>query len=206
MTSRRARPYDDVPALPAIGDLEIGELVSAGDGPIEMEIGFGKGHFMIERAQACPSARLVGIETRRKWVALVAERAEKRALSNVRVYYGDARAMLPRIRSQGCLARVYVNFPDPWWKARHEKRLVVVPAVIDRVAHLLMPGGEIFVQTDVDHRGEYYQQVLGGSAPLVPACGDGRIDGNPYGARSLREKNCERIGLPIYRYLYVRRR
>jgi tRNA (guanine-N7-)-methyltransferase len=101
-----------------------------------------------------------------------------------------------------------VHFPDPWWKKRHETRLVLGEPVLAQIARLLCDGGELFVQTDVEDRAAQYEALLTGAADLEPA-GDGagslRLAANPYGARGNRERRVEQDGLPVHR-LRVRRR
>jgi len=102
---------------------------------------------------------------------------------------------------------VFVHFPDPWWKKRHRKRLVVRDAFLDQVARLLEPGGELFVQTDVEERATAYEGLVGlderfrpaGDAPSSP-----RLADNPYGARSPRERRAIADGLPVHRLRYER--
>jgi len=196
-------PYNDVPALPAVGPIAVFDLLGA-CGPFELEIGFGRARFLLDRAAACPGTRFLGIETRRKWVHRAAERAEKREIGNVVVRHGDARQAVARMAPDGCFARVFVNFPDPWWKARHEKRLVIGDDFVVSLVRLLAERGELFVQTDVDYRAEAYRQVLSAVAGLEPLGQGGIVDSNPFGARSSREIRCEELGLPIYRLLFRR--
>lgn len=195
--------YRGVPGLPPSGAVPVAEL-AGGSGPIELEIGFGRARFLLDRAAANPGVRLLGIETRRKWVHRVAERAAARGLTNVVARHGDARTALCRMVPAASIARIFVNFPDPWWKARHEKRLVLGEGLLPQVARLLVDGGELFVQTDVDFRAAAYREALAATPGLEPAAGDGAIDANPFGARSSREVRCEEIGLPILRLLFRR--
>lgn len=191
-------PYFEVPDFDDSGDIEIGALLP--DGPRELEIGFGKGRFILERGSLNPGISILGIETRRKWVHLVADRAARRSVTNVVVRFGDARQVIKRIVPDACFDRVFINFPDPWWKARHAKRMVVSTDLALDAVRLLPPGGELFVQTDVDFRADAYEAAIG-SVDLLEG---GRVDANPYGARSLREVHCEELGLPIFRLLYKR--
>lgn len=205
LTLKKTSPYDEVSFLDPAGDLSVEDIAPEGHGDIELEIGFGKGHFLKQRAQAAPDVRIVGIETRRKWVALVAQRLAKHSIGNARVFAGDARRVIACLGPDACLSNVFINFPDPWWKARHEKRMVVVPALVREAARLLKDGGGVFVQTDVDFRAEAYWEVLR-AEPLLEGEGEnGVIASNPFEAASLREKNCERVGLPITRLLFTRR-
>ncbi|MDD5308010.1 MAG: tRNA (guanosine(46)-N7)-methyltransferase TrmB [Deltaproteobacteria bacterium] len=201
---RPPRPYEDVPRLPETGPIALAGLFP-GEAPVELEIGFGRGHFLIGRAALLPATRFFGLETRRKWVHVVAERAARAGCANMVVRHADARATLARMEPEGGLARIFVNFPDPWWKTRHEKRMVLTPSFLKDAARLLADGGEIFVQTDVDFRAEAYLGALLSEESLEPLGENGRIDMNPFGARSLRERRCEEVGLPIHRMLFARR-
>ena len=84
--------------------------------------------------------------------------------------------------------------------------MVVTDAVVGEMGRLLRDGGELFVQTDVDFRARDYLELLSRLPFLEPASGEsGVMEHNPFGARSLREKKCEEIGLPIYRMLFRRK-
>jgi tRNA (guanine-N7-)-methyltransferase len=99
------------------GPLDLAALLP-GRGPIELEIGFGHGLFLYERARARPDVRLLGLEVKKKWSYLVAERCQRRGLLGVTVWSEDARAILPRVQAAS-VQRVFMHFPDPWWKKRH---------------------------------------------------------------------------------------
>ena len=159
---------------------------------------------MLDRAVKNRNVHFLGLETRRKWVHVVAERAFRRDIKNVTVLHGDARVVLKNIPQEACLARCFINFPDPWWKARHAKRLVIEPETLGEIARLLIPAGELFIQTDVDFRAEAYRQLVEQVDGFVPVEGGPVVEKNPMGARSLREIRCEETGLPIYRLLYLR--
>ncbi len=200
-----ARPYEDAPRLPAnrvdVCSLARGEWV-------ELEIGPGRGWFLIERAAAAPRAALVGLEIRRKWAAIVDGRLRARGLGNrARVFAEDARVALPRLAPDACLRRVFVHFPDPWWKKRHAKRLLVGDRFLDEVARLLEPSGELFVQTDVEERARSYEELVALDTRFVPAgndAGSPRTSENPYEARSPRERRAGIDGLPVHRLLWRR--
>jgi tRNA (guanine-N7-)-methyltransferase len=157
--------------------------------------------FLIERAAAAPDAYLLGVEIKSKWAYKVARRCERLGLSRVRPYAGDARAVLASLTPDGVLSRVFLHFPDPWWKKRHAKRRLMGEEVLDLFARLLKPGGQVYIQTDVEERAAAYVEQLG-AHPAFALDGDGGyLDANPFGARSNREKRADEDGLPVFRVL-----
>jgi tRNA (guanine-N7-)-methyltransferase len=200
------RPYEDAPRLPPEERVDVRSLVH-GEW-VELEIGPGRGWFLVERAAAAPSAALVGLEIRRKWASIVDRRLAERGLAvRARVFAEDARHALPRLGPDASVRRVYLHFPDPWWKKRHTKRLVMGDVFLDQVARLLEPLGELFVQTDVEDRAAQYATRIGLDARFVPA---GDAPGSPelvdhgYVARSPRERRAIADGLPVHRMRWTR--
>ena len=103
---------------------------------------------------------------------------------------------------------LYLHFPDPWWKKRHEKRLVAGAPLLDGIARLLVDGGELFAQTDVEERAAQYAELFTAHPALEPAgdvVGSARLAENPYGARSPREHRAIADGLPVHRLRFRRR-
>jgi tRNA (guanine-N7-)-methyltransferase len=202
---KQETPYRDVPALPDTPVIDLISFLGAGRAQgVEIEIGFGKGHFILERAAVVPNARILGIETRRKWVHLVRGRLDKWQRKNAVVYHGDARNAFNRFGPDAVVDRVFIHFPDPWWKARHEKRMVICPELVTEIVRLLKDNGELFVQTDVDFRAEHYRTVLSACDALTPVQGNGFVADNPFFAHSLRETKAANIGLSIFRLHFKR--
>jgi tRNA (guanine-N7-)-methyltransferase len=183
------------------GAVDFGALIP-GEGDLELEIGFGRGRFLMERAAAAPGSRIVGIEIKTKWAHLVEERRKKRGIANAVALCGDAREVLPRLGPDGALARAFVHFPDPWWKKRHARRRVVDDDLMVQLARLLRSGGELFVQTDVEERAVAMAERIAASSEFRVR--DGFEHPNPYGARSNREVRADEDGLPVYRILATR--
>jgi tRNA (guanine-N7-)-methyltransferase len=205
---RPNHPYAAAPRLPEDEEVALAKILP-GEGPLEIEIGPGRGGFLFERSAARPDVRIVGLEIRLKWAALVDGRLQKQGLgSRARVFNADAREALTRIVPPASIATFFLHFPDPWWKKRHEKRLVLGAPLLDGMARLLRDGGEIFVQTDVDERAALYEAQLSAHPDFEPwgdAPGSSHLAENPYGARSPREHHALADGLPIYRLRYQRR-
>jgi tRNA (guanine-N7-)-methyltransferase len=197
-------PYASLAAGPPEGRVDLGTLVP-GEGALELDLGFGRGRSLLERARAHPEVRVLGLEVKAKWAHRVEERRQALGLANARALFADARELLARAGPDGCLARVFVHFPDPWWKKRHQKRRVLTRELLDDLARLLAPGGELFVQTDVEERAREHLELLAAHPAFEPAAGASFVrEDNPFGARSNREVRAEADGLPVYR-MWARR-
>lgn len=178
--------------------------LAAGNGPLELDIGFGRGQSLLERAEAAPGSRIIGIEVKIKWAYKVQQRLTKHGVSNVQVLCGDAREILKRAGPDSIVDKVAFHFPDPWWKKRHQKRRVIGEPLLVELRRLIRPGGELFIQTDVEDRAEFYRGELRAIEGFRLAGDDGFVDENPFSARSNREHRAIEAGLPIWRILAIR--
>jgi tRNA (guanine-N7-)-methyltransferase len=205
---RPNHPYAHAPRLPDEGTVLLRDLLP-GEGPFEIEIGPGRGGFLFERAAARPDVRILGLEIRLKWASVVDERLKKRGLgARARVIAADAKEALARLLPDASVAAVFLHFPDPWWKKRHAKRLVMSDPLLTHIARLLADGGDLFVQTDVEERAAMYEQQLREHPDLEPAGdepGSPVLAENPYDARSPREHRAIEDGLPIHRLRFRRK-
>ena len=131
---------------------------------MELEVGPGKGLFLVNAGEARPSHDFLGVEVSAKYARKAAERVAKRGLSNVRLIAGDARRLLKEFVPAASLTAVHVYFPDPWWKKRHKKRRVFCEPFLEDVRKALVAGGHLHVATDVE---EYFGVIteLMGSRP-----------------------------------------
>lgn len=182
------------------------ETLIEGPGPIELDIGFGRGLSLFERTEAAPESRIIGIEVKTKLAYKAAARVERRGLDRIAILCGDAREILQRAGPARSVQRVALHFPDPWWKKRHGKRRVVGRALLTELARLMSPGGELFIQTDVEDRAARYVAELRETPGLSLASSSGYVEENPFGARSNRERRALEDGLPIWRILATRDR
>ena len=130
--------------------------VFGNDHPVEIEVGFGKGLFLITAAQACPGVNFLGVEILRKYQLFTATRLAKRGLANVRLACADARTFLRDYVGPAAVQAVHAYFPDPWWKKRHHKRRVFTPDFARQAERILRPAGLLHVVTDVE---DYFQLI-----------------------------------------------
>ena len=111
-----------------------------------LEIGFGGGEHLAVQAAAHPDTGFIGAEPFLNGVAKLAHAA--RDLPNLRIHHGDARDVLEAL-PDACLDTVFLLFPDPWPKARHNKRRFVSQANLGQIARVLKPGGVFRVASDI---------------------------------------------------------
>jgi tRNA (guanine-N7-)-methyltransferase len=171
----------------------------------EVEIGCADAQFLFERAARDPSRDYVGLEIREDFVELVNERAAQTKLP-VTAVFCQAQLHLPIVFGTAKARRVFINFPDPWFKRAHRNRRMVDPVLIAGVAQLMASGSELFVQTDVWELAIDALSAIESDGHFVNRAGEWSFwkEGNPYGVRSWREQNAEETGLPIWRLLYER--
>lgn len=163
----------------------------------EVELGFGKGRFLVSSAAASASRPFLGVEMASKYFRLAARRAASRGLSNVVLLRGEALYLIATLLPAGMARAVHVYFPDPWPKSRHHRRRLLDPRTVDLVLSLLdPPRGKLFFATDHLEYGEGVAETLA----RHPGVEMDRIDsGWPEGPRTNYEAKFEREGRPIVR-------
>ena len=124
--------------------------------PVEIEVGTGKGTFLLARARARPEINLLGLEYARTYALYCADRVRRAGLDNVRMLWADAGTFFKAALADRSVWRVHVYFPDPWPKRKHHRRRLIQPAFIDQVRRVLRPGGQLIIVTD--HR-DYFDQI-----------------------------------------------
>jgi tRNA (guanine-N7-)-methyltransferase len=120
--------------------------------PIEIEVGSGKGAFLLSSAEAKPDTNFVGIEKQPRWIRFIEERLRRNPLANVRIVCADAAIVIARFIPDRSVRAYHVYFPDPWWKTRHHKRRVVSSELGIELLRTLEPDGVIHLATDVEAR------------------------------------------------------
>ena len=173
---------------------------------IELEVGCADAQFLFERAERDPARTYVGLEIREDLVKLVNRRARAAGVP-VHAVFCQAQLHLVELFAAASVERVYLNFPDPWFKRRHHVRRMIDASLAEGIAQVVRPGADVFVQSDVWEIALEAMTVF----ELDPRFGNSAGEwsfwrgGNPYGVRSWREQHAEETGLPIWRMLYLRR-
>ena len=115
--------------------------------PLHLEIGFGSGEHLADRADMLPDHGFIGAEPFLNGVAAALGHIRDKHLANVRIWRGDGLDVLRRL-PDGALSFLYLLHPDPWPKARHAKRRMVNDGPVGLFAAKLKPGGELRIATD----------------------------------------------------------
>ena len=113
-----------------------------------LEIGFGGGEHLVWQASQNPDVGHIGCEPFRDGVVKVLSAIDEHRLDNIRLHADDARDVL-RWLPAGCISRAFVLFPDPWPKAKHQKRRLVNASLLAALARVLRPGGQLRLGTDI---------------------------------------------------------
>jgi tRNA (guanine-N7-)-methyltransferase len=190
-----AAPDGDRRLAELAAPLPLDELVPGG-GPWEVELGFGKGRYLLHRAQEDPARRFLGVEMASKYFRLAVDRARKRGLRNLLAIRGEALYLAAAVLPAGFATALHVYFPDPWPKSRHHKRRLFDPETVDLVLGLLAPGGGFSFATDYLAYGELVLEILR-AHPAVAV--EERPAGWPDGPRTNYEAKYAREGRPILR-------
>ncbi len=124
--------------------------------PVEVEIGMGKGTFLLARSRARPEINFLGIDYAGAYCHYAADRFHRHGITNVRILHTDAQYFFKLCLPPDSLLRVHAYFPDPWPKRRHRRRRLIQPAFVADLRRALRIGGQLIVVTD---HIDYFQQI-----------------------------------------------
>jgi tRNA (guanine-N7-)-methyltransferase len=187
--------------------LDLAQLFGRAAAPT-LEIGFGNGEHLLERALAQPEHDFLGVEVHRPGIGHLLLAAANAGVRNLRVIAHDAIEVLRQQIAPGSLDEVQLLFPDPWPKKRHHKRRIVQPEFVALVASRLGCGGRLHLATDWEPYAEEMLRLLNDCSLLANCAGTGGfIDvAAVAGRRATRfERRGERLGHQVRELLYQRR-
>lgn len=173
--------------------------------PLEVDVGCMHGTFMLERARRVPEHNFVGLEIRKPLVDEVRARIERDEQQNAHVVLCNANTSFTELFPPESVHRVYVHFPDPWFKKRHHKRRVVTESFVDDLRRTLVPAGEFRFMTDyADYAGEVVELMQGqpGFQNRYAGRAPAEEEGFPL---THREAWHSGKGDAVHRYVWVRR-
>ncbi len=167
--------------------------VFSNEHPVEIEIGIGKGRFILDAARRREDVNYVGVEWAMKYLRMAHARCVRRELSNLRFVRADAREFVEFFVPERSVNAYHIYFPDPWPKKRHHKRRLFNREFLNEVERTLMPGGLLWLATDFAEYFEVMEDVLRESDRLR------EIDRVWDGAKTNYEEKYLAVGKPIYR-------
>ena len=161
-TDRAARALAEhrAPLLPSDGGPIDPAAVWGAGVPVVLEVGFGDGRATAQMAAADPGTGILAVDVHTPGVGELLALIAEAHLRNVAVVEGDALALLQQRLAPCSLAGVRSFFPDPWPKARHHKRRLVQPAILDLVRSRLVDGGTWWLATDWDEYAQSMQECF----------------------------------------------
>ena len=144
------------------------DLSRFGGRPLWLEIGFGGGEHLVAMAARYPGIGIIGCEPFVNGVAMLLGKARGAGLDNLAIHPGDVRDLF-EVLPEGIVQRAFLNYPDPWPKARHHRRRFVTPGYLEALARVMAPGAEFRIATDIP---DYVRQAM----EEVPKAGFGLVD------------------------------
>ena len=171
--------------------------------PVIFEIGFGMGDTTAAIAAAMPQHDFIGVEVHTPGVGSLLKQIEEQGLPNLRLIQHDAVEVLTHMIAPGTLAGVHVFFPDPWHKARHNKRRLIQPALVQLLCSRMAPGATLHCATDWQDYAEQMLAVLSAEPALVNSA-DGYAERPAYRPVTKFENRGLRLGHGVWDLVFKR--
>ncbi|MEO0868235.1 MAG: tRNA (guanosine(46)-N7)-methyltransferase TrmB [Cyanobacteria bacterium J06642_11] len=184
--------------------------------PLHIDIGCAKGYFIRDMAQLCPDWNFLGLEIREPLVEQGLKQWDELGLDNLHMLFCNANNSLrPLLDSLAHPPqRVSIQFPDPWFKKRHQKRRVVQPQLVADLAEYMLSGAWVWLQSDVETVAEdmvnafaenpHFQRSFAPPQPSPPNASGPWLTENPLPAMTDRERVTLDQGKPVYRALFIK--
>lgn len=132
------------------------DLLFGRSAPVEVDLGCGKGRFLLAHAAAHPDINFMGTDIQVGRLQKIRKRAESAGRANIRLLHADTAYTLEYLLPRESVSRFYLYFPDPWPKRKHHRRRIVQPAFLTLVHRTLQRHGEFHIATDHE---DYFQHI-----------------------------------------------
>lgn len=183
------------------------KLYANPDQPLHIDIGCGKGLFLLQMAELQPDWNFLGLEIRRPVVEQSLKRLQETGLTNLHLMSCNVNISFHQLMAswggQNPLRQVSIQFPDPWFKKRHQKRRVLQPELIQDLALFLPSGGRVVIQSDVHEVAVDMCDRLTADPHFARSSADW-LPTSPFPAQTDREQVTLAKGLPVYRAIFNR--
>lgn len=172
--------------------------------PVILEIGFGMGETSARIAAGMPEQNFLGVEVHTPGVGSLLKLIGEQGLANLRLIQHDAVEVITNMLVPESLAGVHVFFPDPWHKARHNKRRLIQPPFVSLLASRIAPGGYLHCATDWQEYAEQMLAVLSGE-PALKNSADGYAPRPDYRPVTKFENRGLRLGHGVWDLVFKKR-
>lgn len=169
------------------------------DNPVELEIGAGRGDFLVGFCQANPDVNLLAVERKLNYLMRGVNKVRQQEITNARFLNLEAFHFVEEYVLDASLQAVHIYFPDPWPKKRHLKRRLVQSAFIKLLAQKVVSGGKLHLRTDHSHYFEHMMEVMGAQKYFTPI----EVPQELIEFKTGFERRFEEDGLPINRASYI---
>ena len=177
------------------------EVYSVIDRPWHLDIGCARGKFLLDMAQLNPEVNFLGIEIRQQLVDLANQTKAELGLTNLHYLFGNINSSASVLLSSlpGNMQTISIQFPDPWFKKKHNKRRVVQPDLVTALVDRASDGGKIFIQSDIEEVAREMRDRFAASPLLVRQHTTAWLETNPLPVATERELYVLAQSLPVYR-------
>jgi tRNA (guanine-N7-)-methyltransferase len=176
--------------------------------PLSLDIGCARGRYILQMAQMNPQWNFLGLEIRESLVAQALVGKQNLNLTNLHYIFCNANTSLATLLPNNSVQEVTIQFPDPWFKQRHRKRRTVNQELVNTLAQLMVSGGRVLLQTDIQPLMQDMLKHFGACDAFENLAGAGMLasdDLYPVHLATERESWVLHQGLPVYRAYLVRR-
>lgn len=174
--------------------------------PLHLDIGCGRGQFLLSLAQQEREWNFLGLEIREPLVIQASQWRDELGLTNLHYIFCNVNNFLQPLLAtlpKDILQRVTIQFPDPWFKKRHQKRRVVQPEIVDLLAEFMATGGTVLLQSDVEVIAIEMCDRFQAHSQFTQQ-GETWLATNPLPVSTEREQSTLTKGEPVYRALFVK--
>jgi tRNA (guanine-N7-)-methyltransferase len=179
------------------------QAVFGNNNPVVLEVGFGMGKSLVEMCQANPNLNYIGVEVHTPGVAKLLRDAADFGVENLRVYEVDAIEILAHCIPDNSLQTMQLFFPDPWHKARHNKRRILTSNFAETIGHKLIIDGTFHMATDWEHYAEQMLEVMEAVSGYENVAGKGTYHPRPeFRPLTKFENRGEKLGHGVWDLIY----
>ncbi|MGK7947895.1 MAG: tRNA (guanosine(46)-N7)-methyltransferase TrmB [Xenococcaceae cyanobacterium] len=173
--------------------------------PFHLDIGCARGEFLLQMAQMYPQTNFLGIEIREALAIAANQKRDELGLNNLHYLSGSINASASTLLASlpaNSLHYITIQFPDPWFKKKHQKRRVVQPQLVKILVDYLVDGGNIFLQSDIKEVAIQMRARFSANSFLVQQHSTTWLEDNPLPIPTERELYVLSDNKPVYRVLF----